>query len=144
MNNHICILTKAQPLHYNPIISKVVMTAMKRISTDRKHSRERTWRKDTRLRGPYVKDWEPALELCMRWRKTRKIQRRTGVNGERWTHRVRQLGWYRRAFGPFWGLEAFFVWWIAKLDRDIYPVQTRSRSVKNVADAKFETKMLFV
>ena len=37
------------------------MIAMKRTSTDWKHPRERAWRRDTRLRGPYVKDWEPNL-----------------------------------------------------------------------------------
>lgn len=46
----------------------------------------------------------------------RKIQRRTGVNGKRRTRILRQLGWYRRAFGPFWDWRLFLYCGKPRLD----------------------------
>ena len=53
------------------------------------------------LRSPYTSCLEPTLESCM------KIQRKSALTMLRWMH-MHQLGWYRRAFGPFTGMEGSF------------------------------------
>ncbi len=61
---------------------------------------------DARLRGPYAEDLEPALEFCVKH--FVKAQRKTGVNGFEPDAVMRQLGWYRRTFGPFLGWKVLF------------------------------------
>ncbi len=79
-----------------------------RISTDSDASQREGVARQARLRGPCAEDLEPALESCVRMWKQTEIQRRTGVNGFRAGCEQHQLGWYRRTFGPFVGMEGSF------------------------------------
>lgn len=78
----------------------------KRISTDGKHPRERAWRRCAAERSSCGRFGTCLGVLC---EASAKAQRKTGVNGFEPDAVMRQLGWYRRTFGPFVGIEGSFI-----------------------------------
>ena len=64
---------------------------------------------NARLRSPYAEDSEPASESCMNTYADMKIQRKPALTVSETDAGLHQSGWYRRAFGPFFGTEGFFI-----------------------------------